>query len=244
MELSERRKDILKGIIEEYIKSAEPVSSGLLEKRYKFQVCPATIRNEMQKLAEDGFIAQPHTSAGRVPTDKGYRFFVDNLLEKDLWGDESKDSSSPSSQKWDLVIEDCFEAGEIKILQSITKNLASISSNLALGYLSDSKILWKDGWEEIIKEPEFGERDIVGDFIGMLESFEKEIGELEVSSDIKVCIGKENSLPRSKEFSTIIAKCHFPEEGEGVLAIMGPKRMDYNKSIGSLHYLIKSLEKI
>ncbi len=233
MELSERRKDILKGIIEEYIKSAEPVSSRLLEKRYKFEVCPATIRNEMQRLTEDGLIFQPHTSAGRIPTDKGYRFFVDNLLEKEF-----------AEESFDFGVEDWLESSEIKILQSVTKNLASISSNLALGYLPDSKILWKDGWEEIIKEPEFEERDIVGDFINMLENFERDIGELEVGSDIKVYIGKENSLPRSREFSTIIAKCHFPEEGEGILAIMGPKRMDYNKSIGSLHYLIKSLEKI
>jgi transcriptional regulator of heat shock response len=233
MELSERRKDILSGIVEEYIKSAEPVSSGLLEKRYKFRVCPATIRNEMQRLAEDGFIFQPHTSAGRVPTDKGYRFFVDNLLEKEFVG-----------EGFDFRIEEWLEADEIKMLQSITKDLASISSNLALGYLPGSKILWKDGWEEIIKEPEFEERDIVGDFIGMLEGFEKEIDGLEVGSEIKVYIGRENPLPKSKEFSTIITKCHFPEEGESVLAIMGPKRMDYGKSIGSLHYLIKSLEKI
>lgn len=233
MELSGRRKDILNGIVEEYIKSAEPVSSGLLEKRYKFRVCPATIRNEMQRLAEEGFIFQPHTSAGRVPTDKGYRFFVDNLLEKEFAG-----------EGFDFRIEEWLEADEIKMLQSITKDLASISSNLALGYLPSSKILWKDGWEEIIKEPEFEERDIVGDFIGMLEGFEKEIDGLEVSSEIKVYIGRENPLPKSKEFSTIITKCHFPEEGESVLAIMGPKRMDYSKSIGSLHYLIKSLEKI
>jgi transcriptional regulator of heat shock response len=194
----------------------------------------------MKKLAENGFISQPHTSAGRVPTDKGYRFFVDNLLEKDFLSEENKFSSLLSPQEWGSVL----EVDEVKILQSITKNLASISSSLALGYLPGSKILWKDGWEEIIKEPEFEERDIVGDFIGMLESFEKEIGDLEVSSEIKVYIGKENPLPKSKEFSTIITKCHFPEEGEGILAIMGPKRMDYNKSIGSLHYLIKSLEKI
>jgi len=236
MELSERRKDILNGIVEEYIRSAEPVSSGLLEKKYKFEVCPATIRNEMQRLTEDGFVFQPHTSAGRVPTDKGYRFFVDNLLGKEF-----------TEEGFDLKeMKDWLEAGEIKILQSITKNLSVVSSNLVLGYLPDSKVLWKDGWEEIIREPEFGERKIMGDFIDMLESFEKEIEELEVGPDIRVYIGKENPLPKSKEFSTIITRCHFPSIGEeeGILAIMGPKRMDYGKSIGSLHYLIKSLENI
>ncbi len=232
MELSARRKDILQGIIEEYIRSAEPVSSGLLERKYKFKVCPATLRNEMQKLTEEGFVSQPHTSAGRVPTDKGYRFFVDNLLAQGARKDD-----------FDLDLDDWLQDNEIKILQSVTRNLASISSNLALGYLPDSKILWKDGWEEIIKEPEFEEKDVIGDFVNLLENFEKEIEGLEVGSDIRVYIGRENPLPRAKEFSTIIAKCRFPEEADGILAIIGPKRMNYGKSINFLHYLIESLEK-
>ena len=66
-------------IVKEYIDSAEPVSSQLLEKKYDFDISPATIRIEMQKLTDKGFLLQPHTSAGRIPSDKGYRFYVDNL---------------------------------------------------------------------------------------------------------------------------------------------------------------------
>ena len=84
--ITERQNQLLNGIITEYINSAKPVSSRLLEKKYDFGVSPATIRIEMQKLTDKGFLHQPHTSAGRVPTDRGYRFFVDNLLEGELAG--------------------------------------------------------------------------------------------------------------------------------------------------------------
>ncbi len=239
MEITERQKEILSRIVTEHIKSAEPVSSQLLEKKYRFKVCPATIRNEMQKLTEDGFISQPHTSAGRIPTDKGYRFFVDSLLEKEFFNGSSDFEIKDWAGKEMKEMTD-----SIKILQSITKNLALISSNLALGYLSDLKILWKDGWEEIIKEPEFEEKKVIDNFIGMIEEFEEEIGGLEINSGIKVYIGKESPFPKAKEFSTIITKCHFPTEEEGILAIMGPKRMDYDKSIGSLYSLVRLLEKV
>jgi len=82
MELSARQKNILDIVVRDYIELARPVSSQYLENRYDFGICPATIRNEMQKLTDLGYLSQPHTSAGRVPTDKGYRLFVDSLMEK------------------------------------------------------------------------------------------------------------------------------------------------------------------
>jgi len=88
MYITERQKTILSSIVDEYINSAQPVSSKFLEKKYDFGICPASIRIEMQKLTDAGFLYQPHTSAGRVPTDKGYRFFVDDLLEKDSFNKE------------------------------------------------------------------------------------------------------------------------------------------------------------
>ncbi|MDD2696780.1 MAG: hypothetical protein PHE52_01310 [Candidatus Pacebacteria bacterium] len=236
MELSERQKEILQSIIETYIRTAEPVSSKFLEKKYDFGICPATIRIEMQKLTDDGFISQPHTSAGRVPTDRGYRFFVDNLLEK---GFLNKD--------YNFEAEDLFE-GEltdtVKFIQAVTKNLASFSSNLALGYLADEKILWKEGWEEILKEPEFREEKLVFDFTEMVKSLEKEIDDLQINSEVKVFIGRENPWSKAKEFSTIVTRCQLPKKEEGILAIIGPKRMDYDKNIGSLDSLIKLLGKI
>jgi heat-inducible transcriptional repressor len=77
--LEERKLEVLRAIIEDYIASEEPVGSKALAERHQLGVSPATIRNDMALLEEEGYIAQPHTSAGRVPTDKGYRLFVDRL---------------------------------------------------------------------------------------------------------------------------------------------------------------------
>ncbi|MBI3975012.1 MAG: heat-inducible transcription repressor HrcA [Armatimonadetes bacterium] len=78
--LTIRRQAILRAIISEYIVSAEPVSSGQIVKRYELTVSPATIRNEMAELEDEGYVTHPHTSAGRVPTDRGYRYYVSALL--------------------------------------------------------------------------------------------------------------------------------------------------------------------
>jgi heat-inducible transcriptional repressor len=77
--LDERKATILRAVVEEYIETAQPVGSGHVARKPQVEVSPATVRNEMVALEQEGYLAQPHTSAGRVPTDKGYRFFVDSM---------------------------------------------------------------------------------------------------------------------------------------------------------------------
>ena len=81
--MDERKKQVLNAIIKDYIANAEPVGSRAVAKKYDLGVSPATIRNEMSDLEEEGYIEQPHTSAGRIPSAKGYRYYVDNLMEKE-----------------------------------------------------------------------------------------------------------------------------------------------------------------
>ena len=82
MILTARQEKILNALIQQYIKDAEPVSSKLLKERVDLGVCPATIRNDLQKLTKQGFIEQPHTSAGRIPTKKAYKYFADEITSK------------------------------------------------------------------------------------------------------------------------------------------------------------------
>jgi heat-inducible transcriptional repressor len=82
MELTDRQREVLRAIIQDYILSAEPVGSRSVARKYGFRMSPATIRNIMADLADLGYLVQPHTSAGRVPTDLGYRFYVDSLIER------------------------------------------------------------------------------------------------------------------------------------------------------------------
>lgn len=81
MVLSERYREILKAVIQDYIRDAEPVGSRTVSRKHRFHLSPATIRNIMADLEDMGYLAQPHTSAGRIPTDRGYRLYVDSLME-------------------------------------------------------------------------------------------------------------------------------------------------------------------
>lgn len=230
MKITERQEKLLNVIVKEYINSAEPVSSQMLEKKHDFDISPATIRIEMQKLTDKGFLSQPHTSAGRVPTDKGYRFFVDKLL-----GEKSKN----------LKIEDWFAEDmedSFKFIQSLTKHIAETTKALTLSYSEKENLFWKEGWEDVLKEPEFEERDCLLDFTNFLKNFENHIEELKTDSDINVCIGKENALPKAKDFTVISSRYHLPDGGKGIISILGPKRMEYDKNISLINSLIKLLE--
>ena len=255
MKITERQTEILNRLIQEYIDSARPVSSQLLEKKYDFSICPAMIRIEMQKLTDQGFIQQPHTSAGRVPTDKGYRFFVDNLLAhlnfpQEKFGGLKKEISE---------LEDIFQKAEkdiFKLASRLTKFLAEQSSNFTILNLLERDFFWKEGWEEILKEPEFEEKDLISNFTELLESFEENIENLKinpvrnrrflngVNSGIKIYIGKENPFSKTKDFSIISSRCHLPEGEEGIISLLGPKRMAYDKNISLINSLTKLLEKI
>ena len=232
--ITERQESILEKVIQEYVGSAYPVSSQFLVKKYNFGICPATIRNEMQKLTESGFLHQPHTSAGRVPTDKGYRFFVNNLLKEGI-----------------SEFEDIFEIEEIleeekrdflKLTTHLSKFLAMASSNLATIHLFEKDFFFKEGWEEILKEPEFEEKTFIIGFAELLQNFENDIKNLDINSEIKVYIGKENPFTKSKDFSIISSRCRFPDKEEVIVSLLGPKRMSYEKNISLINSIVKMLE--
>lgn len=89
--MDERKKKVLLAIVKDFISTAEPVGSRTIARKYKIGVSPATIRNEMADLEEMGYIEQPHTSAGRIPSDSGYRYYVDCLMEKETLGEAEKE---------------------------------------------------------------------------------------------------------------------------------------------------------
>lgn len=228
MKLTKRQEEILNRIVEDYIELAEPISSELLDKKHKLEISSATVRIEFQKLTKKGYLRQPHTSAGRVPTDKGYRFFVDNLLERKF----------KEFQMNDWFSEDLDDT--VRFMQELTDKMASMSKLLVLGYLKKADILWKEGWEEILQEPEFLEKEYIQNFTKLSANFEKRIEGFKINSGIRVYIGKENPFSKTKEFSTIISQLPFPDGEKGIISFLGPKRMDYEKNIN----LINSLKKI
>lgn len=123
---SRRAKEILRAIVQDYILTAEPVSSKAIACGYGLRVSPATIRNIMAELESEGFLVQPHTSAGRVPTDRGFRFYVDSLLELEEPGKGDKDILKKSCEKA-RTVED--------ILTETTKALSRLTSCAGLMFM-------------------------------------------------------------------------------------------------------------
>ncbi len=232
--LTQRQKFILDGIINQYTNSAEPVSSQALEERYDFGIASAMIRREMQRLSELGYVCQPHTSAGRVPTDKGYRFFVDELLKTYSFDDGPKDTFELNEKQ-----------DEIKIIQAMTKALSRASSAFTLSYFAKAKLLWKDGWETILREPEFKEGERVTEFIDLIASAESFLDDFTPRDKIDIYIGAENPFGEAKDFSALIAPCRFRKGAEnGLLILLGPKRMGYKRNISLLNYAANLLKDI
>lgn len=239
MQISERQKNILDTIIREYVESARPVSSVYLGEKYDFGICPASIRIEMQKLTDDGFLCQPHTSAGRVPTDKGYRFFVDMLLdsEKPLAGGTGELDFVAEGIEQDF--EDIF-----KLANSLTRSLAQASSSLVLGYLRQEDVFWKEGWEDLLQNPEFGQRESIENFINYLSYLENEVRNNKSEAKLDINIGKENRFPKADEFSAMTFVLQPAEETEVTLSIVGPKRMAYERNIALTNEILKLFENI
>lgn len=231
--LTKRQQKILNTVIKEYSGTGEPVSSQLLEKKRDFGIKPAMIRIEMQKLTDEGYLLQPHTSAGRVPTDKAYRFLVDNLFDRGF----------PINERMTQIEEIFREEKDIfRLADRLTKFIAEETSSLAIFNLPERNLMLKEGWEELLKESESFERDFFADFADAVEKFEESFDDLKISSGIKVFIGKESKVPKAKNLSVISAKCRLPNREKATLTLVGPKRMDYNRNLGLVQSLNKYLE--
>ncbi len=225
MTISERQSNILRSIVAEYIKTAQPISSQTLEQRYDFKVSPATLRNEMVALSRKGFLIKPFASSGRVPTDKGYRFFVDKILE------DSKDDIDNAKSFDDAIFP-----------WRLAKDLASLSSSLVAVYLSEQDIFWKEGWEDLLQEPEFESQNSIRSFSRLIEDFEKNILTFPFSREIQVLIGREIPFSKVRDFSIMATECDFAGTEKGIVAFLGPKRMEYPKNIQILHTWKKQLK--
>lgn len=235
MPITERQKSILEKIIEEYIDSATPISSQRLSQKYDFEICPASLRIEMDKLTKQGFLEQPFISSGRIPTDKAYRFFVDIFLKEDELNENDflKDFVEAEGEK----------ANPLNLFHSLTKIISEMTSNLTVSYIPDKELILKEGWGGIAREPEFMNIEKFANFIDLIENWEEDIlNARHWPQTMQIWIGKENPYTKSGDFSTISCQCFFPGGERGVMAIFGPKRMAYNKNIKILNFLNKKTD--
>ncbi|MCD6094387.1 hypothetical protein J7J39_00555 [bacterium] len=216
--MKKRQIKILKYIIKEYIKSGHPVSSSLLSEKYKLNLSPATLRIEMAELMEEGYLFQPWTSAGRIPTEKAYRFFIKDLYESKL------------PERIEKKLEKVFlKKEEEKILREIGRLMAEISQNLSI--LSRREEVFWQGLSYLLSQPEFSTSDqtleVIETFEQLCECVESKIFHFQPKrEEVKVYIGKENPFGKDGNLSLILGSLE-----DGLIGILGPLRMDYQRNV-------------
>ncbi len=235
-----RQQKILEAIIKEYVETAQPVSSGILVKKYNLKFSPATIRTDMNRLEEEGYLHQPHTSAGRTPTDKGYRFFIDSLMR----------SRELTIREQKVLKQNFLKNKEIDyLMQKTAALLADFSSNFVVSGLMgfNEPEVFKAGIGRLLREPEFEDLNYLSQTTEILDYLDKNIEELfDIVQDetIGVYVGRENPIKQMRGLSMIISGQKLKSGNRGLIAILGPQRMKYDRNIALVEYIRNLLDNV
>lgn len=235
--ISDRQRSILYAAIEVYIKRAQPVSSAGIAEEYDFALSPATLRNEFSELETAGYLTQPHTSAGRVPTDKGYRFFVDELTSGQEQGNRR------AREILQKIIKMRME--EYVLFAELARTLADLSGNAVFSGRVGGPAFFKSGIHEVLSQPELEDMEFRKSFGDVIDSFEEHVDSLIHTlkkNHFSVFIGKENPVANARGFSMMVSRCSTPFSEDGVVVIFGPKRMDYRRNLSLLDALTDLME--
>jgi len=240
--MTERQARLLAAIINEYVKTGELISSGFLAQKYKFGIKPASIRNEMTELEEAGFLLQPHTSAGRMPTDRAFRHFVDKIMETELCS-----ADDGCKRKIDEAI---YSAGRDPrhINKALAETLSELSDNLVITNIIEQDEFYKTGFSSLFEFQEFREFDRIFNLVSFFDEFENVFDEMACEffgeSDFNLFIGRENINRRMQDETVMVAKYRLPRNLTGSVTMVGPIRMDYGRNIGLVKYATNKINKL
>ena len=234
MEITERQRDILCQIIEEYAETASPVGSVTLAKL--FDVSPATIRAEMARLESLGLIAQPHTSAGRVPTDAGYRFYVNNLEEANY------PMPAPERSAHALEVRVNSQSRADTAIRGAVDALAELTGNLGLATIDGQ--LYLTGISHLFAQPEFVDTRRVQAVAKLLDNLEPWLREAAPGEALNIFIGRENPISKTSDVSLIISKFRSPYSDKSYIGVLGPTRQNYSKVMALVRHAGNMLEDI
>jgi len=236
--MKDRRDSILQAIVQSFIQTANPVGSRFLQESFQFSCSPATIRNDMGQLEEEGYLSSPHTSSGRIPTQKGFRFFVaqgrDDFakIRPSVQQDFTKKLHHYLEQK--KHDERAFDA--VSVLTELTPNVAfaSVPSTDRMFFL---------GFSNVLQQPEFLESPQMasGVFRVLEHDFETVLRGLNIQKEAQIFIGNENVLPEIQSCSLIVSRFSL-KKSEGFVGILGPMRMEYGKNIAAVEVVRDFLE--
>lgn len=230
--MTPRQQQILQAVVEQYAEVASPVGSSLLAK--VFNVSSATIRAEMAELERTGYITQPHTSAGRIPTDKGYRYYVNSLNEHA--------ESGQSQRRGERALTARVESGGLPeyTIRSAVDTLVELTHNLGLATIGNQ--LYMSGLSNLFGQPEFMQKGQVQQVAQLLDNLEPWLHEAAPNQPLSVYIGQENPIGRSAGCTLIISRFRSPYSERSYIGILGPTRQSYRDTMTFVRRAGEALE--
>jgi len=230
--MTDRQKQILSAIVEQYAEVASPVGSSLLAK--VFNVSSATIRTEMAELERLGYITQPHTSAGRVPTDKGYRSYVNSISE----------ASQVPERRAERALTARVHHGGVPehTIRNAVDTLVELTHNLGIATIGNQ--LYMSGLSNLFGQPEFMRGRQVQQVASLLDNLEPWLREAAPNEPLSVYIGRENPIGRSAGCSLIICRFHSPYSDRSYIGVLGPTRQNYRDVMTLVRHTGQALEAV
>jgi transcriptional regulator of heat shock response len=236
-ELNRRQQEVLALIVRRYVETAEPVGSRYIARKLDFS--SATIRNVMADLEDLGYITQPHTSAGRVPTDRGYRYFIDSLMRLKHVDAGMMKSVNDQCMRTVRSLED--------ILERTSHLVSSMTNYVGVTLFSQYDKLYLDGASHIIEQPEFHDLKKLYALMRCLEH-KRDLLDLlkhDFETDaLTVHIGRENASNSLSECSVVTKGYKMKGKVSGRVGVIGPKRMGYEKVIPTIDCLADTLTRV
>jgi|SRR3989344_686713 len=233
-ELTNRQAKILAAIVKENCESSEAVGSRELCEKYDFGISAPSIRNEMQILEKLGFIKQLHTSAGRTPTDKGYRYFVNQLMDRFKLSIEEQGRLKNELRK--------LQMAHVELGRRIAKLLSDHSQQASFAIFPEE--VSTVGLSNILDNPALpaGDAKEIAKFFDDIDSYaEKMIADYGEEGSPKTFIGKELQLSKNSDYSMMVSGLKLPSGKKGVIGLIGPKSMKYEKNLSLMEYISKLL---
>ena len=241
--LASRQEKLLNFIITEYVKTAKPVGSALAAKKGGFDLGPASLRGEMYELEKAGYLSHLHTSGGRVPTDKAYRYFVNNLIQDDNFEPEADEK-----RKIKIAVKSTDDPRRLN--QNIARILSDLSDSVVITKILDESDYYKVGLASLVEFPEFKEMERIFEMTNLFDRFESMFNRIEknffsrLEDEFSILIGNETSLDHIKNETMILVKYSLPDGLKGSLTMIGPTRMNYEKNISLVKYAADELNKL
>ncbi|MCL4339064.1 hypothetical protein M1271_05235 [Patescibacteria group bacterium] len=237
-DLTDRQTQILKAIIEEYINTAEPVGSETLDKKYNLGISPATIRNEMVRLTQTGYLKQPHTSAGRTPTPVALKLYVNNLMKP-------HDLSVAEEVK---VKQDIWEYRNRmeKLLREATRELAEQTKTMSLA-ATDEGDIYAAGVSNILDMPEFFDIDMTKHLLNTLDEYSywwNIFSRLESGEDpVTVFLGEASGSRILSQCGGVFIRFVSPSH-QGAIGVVGPSRLNYPRIVPMVRYMGQLIKEV